>query len=131
MPIKGVCVKSNNWPPQTPSLGHKTVVYNARDRLIRIVSHQQVKRRHPLHETDDSSSPSFGVVRRRCSSLEFANALGKAFAPERVLFVSALPKTRSAKIVRRAVRATALGEDPGDLSTLENPETLEEIANAV
>ncbi len=57
--------------------------------------------------------------------------LGKAFAPERVLFISALPKTRSAKIVRRAVRATALGEDPGDLSTLENPESLEEIANAV
>ena len=60
-----------------------------------------------------------------------AAALGKAFAPERILFVSALPKTRSAKIVRRAVRAKALGEDPGDLSTLENPETLEEIANAV
>ena len=58
-------------------------------------------------------------------------ALGKAFAPERVLFVSALPKTRSAKIVRRAVRATALGEDPGDLSTLENPDTLKEIANVV
>jgi len=57
--------------------------------------------------------------------------LGKAFAPERVLFVSALPKTRSAKIVRRAVRAAALGQDPGDLSTVENPETLEEIANAV
>ena len=60
-----------------------------------------------------------------------AAALGKAFAPERVLFVSALPKTRSAKIVRRAVRATALGEDPGDLSTLENPDVLEEIADAV
>ena len=57
--------------------------------------------------------------------------LGKAFAPERVLFVSTLPKTRSAKIVRRAVRAAALGQDPGDLSTVENPETLEEIANAV
>jgi acetyl-CoA synthetase len=56
--------------------------------------------------------------------------LGKAFAPERVLFVSALPKTRSAKIVRRAVRAKALGDDPGDLSSLENPETLEEIAVA-
>jgi acetyl-CoA synthetase len=53
--------------------------------------------------------------------------LGKAFAPERVLFVSALPKTRSAKIVRRAVRAKALGSDPGDLSSVENPETLEEI----
>ena len=49
--------------------------------------------------------------------------------PERVLFVSALPKTRSAKIVRRAVRAKALGEDPGDLSTLENPDVLEEIAH--
>ena len=56
--------------------------------------------------------------------------LGKAFAPERVLFVTALPKTRSAKIVRRAVRAKALGEDPGDLSTLENPDVLEEIAHA-
>jgi acetyl-CoA synthetase len=57
-----------------------------------------------------------------------AEELGKAFAPERVLFVSALPKTRSAKIVRRAVRAKALGTDPGDLSSVENPETLEEIA---
>jgi len=59
-----------------------------------------------------------------------AEELGKAFAPERVLFVSALPKTRSAKIVRRAVRAKALGSDPGDLSSLENPETLDEIAAA-
>ena len=57
--------------------------------------------------------------------------LGKAFKPDRVIFVSALPKTRSAKIVRRAVRAQALGTDPGDLSSLENPESLEEIANAI
>jgi acetyl-CoA synthetase len=60
-----------------------------------------------------------------------ARELGKAFAPDRVIFVPALPKTRSAKIVRRAVRARALGLDPGDLSTLENPESLEEIARAV
>ena len=59
-----------------------------------------------------------------------AGELGKAFAPDRVIFVSALPKTRSAKIVRRAVRACALGQDPGDLSTLENPEALEEIGHA-
>ena len=57
--------------------------------------------------------------------------LGKAFKPDRVVFVSALPKTRSQKIVRRAVRARALGEDPGDLSTLENPESLDEIARVV
>ena len=57
-----------------------------------------------------------------------ADDLGKAFKPDRILFVEQLPKTRSAKIVRRAVRATALGQDPGDLSSLENPESLDEIA---
>ena len=60
-----------------------------------------------------------------------AEALGKAFRPERVVFVGSLPKTRSAKIVRRAVRAQALGDDPGDLSSLENPDALEEIARAI
>ena len=58
-----------------------------------------------------------------------ADELGKAFRPDRVVFVSALPKTRSAKIVRRAVRARVLGKEPGDLSSLENPESLEEIPN--
>jgi acetyl-CoA synthetase len=57
--------------------------------------------------------------------------LGKAFTPERVFFVEALPKTRSAKIVRRAVKAKALGTDPGDLSSLENPEALDAIGAAV
>jgi acetyl-CoA synthetase len=60
-----------------------------------------------------------------------AEVLGKAFTPERVVFVGSLPKTRSAKIVRRAVRATVLDQDPGDLSSLENPDSLEEIANAI
>jgi len=68
-------------------------------------------------------------------ALEISNAvadeLGKAFKPERIVFVSALPKTRSAKIVRRAVRARVLGKEPGDLSSLENPEALDEIARAV
>jgi acetyl-CoA synthetase len=57
-----------------------------------------------------------------------ADVLGKAFKPDRILWVAALPKTRSAKIVRRAVRAAALGKDQGDLSSLENPDSLEEIA---
>ncbi len=60
-----------------------------------------------------------------------AAQLGKAFKPDRVVFVPALPKTRSAKIVRRAVRAAALGEDPGDLSSVENPEALDEIGRLV
>ena len=58
-------------------------------------------------------------------------ALGKPFRPDRVGFVPSLPKTRSAKIVRRAVRAAALGQDPGDISSVENPESLTEIAQSL
>jgi acetyl-CoA synthetase len=56
-----------------------------------------------------------------------AEEVGKPFAPARVLRVGQLPKTRSAKILRRAVRAAVLGSDPGDLSVAENPEAVEEI----
>jgi acetyl-CoA synthetase len=56
-----------------------------------------------------------------------AKMLGKAFKPEKVLWVGALPKTRSAKIVRRALRAKVLGSDLGDLSSVENPESLDAI----
>jgi acetyl-CoA synthetase len=56
-----------------------------------------------------------------------ARELGRPFKPSRVLFVEALPKTRSAKILRRAVRAVVIGEDPGDLSSAENPQALDSI----
>jgi acetyl-CoA synthetase len=45
--------------------------------------------------------------------------------------VDALPKTRSAKIMRRAIRAAALGIDPGDLSGAENPDAVNEIRRLV
>jgi acetyl-CoA synthetase len=64
-------------------------------------------------------------------SVAVADELGKAFRPERIVFVAALPKTRSAKIVRRAVRARALKQEPGDLSSLENPEALDAIDRAL
>lgn len=60
-----------------------------------------------------------------------ARELGKPFAPSVVLRVPALPKTRSAKIMRRAVRGAALDIDPGDLSGAENPEALVDIRLAV
>ncbi|MDY6817636.1 MAG: AMP-binding protein [Halobacteriales archaeon] len=53
--------------------------------------------------------------------------LGKPFRPSEILFVDDLPRTQSGKIIRRAVQATHLGEDPGDLSSMENPDALEEI----
>src|SRR6266508_5271825 len=64
-------------------------------------------------------------------SAAMAQELGEPFRPERVLFVDALPKTRSAKMMRRTVRAKALDADPGDLSSLENPEALEEVGRVV
>jgi acetyl-CoA synthetase len=60
-----------------------------------------------------------------------AERLGKAFTPERIVFVDELPKTRSAKILRRAIRASVMGQDPGDLSSLENPSALEKIRDRV
>jgi acetyl-CoA synthetase len=75
------------------------------------------------------SEPSAELAREVAQAV--VAALGKAFRPERVEFVRQLPKTRSAKIMRRAVRSTALGEDPGDLSSLENPDALDEIERAV
>jgi acetyl-CoA synthetase len=57
--------------------------------------------------------------------------LGKAFTPAEVKFVEELPKTRSAKILRRAIRARVLNEDPGDLSSLENPSALEAIEKSI
>jgi acetyl-CoA synthetase len=48
-----------------------------------------------------------------------------------VVQVRQLPKTRSQKILRRAVRAAVLDTDPGDLSGAENPEAVEEIRRLV
>jgi acetyl-CoA synthetase len=56
-----------------------------------------------------------------------AKELGKPLQPHDVQFLSDLPKTRNAKVMRRVVRAAYLGDDPGDLSALVNPETIEEI----
>ena len=57
-----------------------------------------------------------------------AEILGKPLRPEGVRFVTQLPKTRNAKILRRVIRGAYLGKDDlGDLSALENPAAVEEI----
>jgi acetyl-CoA synthetase len=55
------------------------------------------------------------------------DALGPSFKPAQVRFTSSLPKTRSAKVLRRAIRAVVTGDAPGDLSGLEDPAALEAI----
>ncbi|MBI3159278.1 MAG: AMP-binding protein [Chloroflexi bacterium] len=57
-------------------------------------------------------------------------ALGKPLAPKAIFFVGDVPKTRNAKVMRRMVRAAHLSLDPGDTSSLVNPESLDEIRHA-
>jgi len=56
-----------------------------------------------------------------------AHDLGKALAPKEIVFVTDIPKTRNAKVMRRVVRAAYLGEKLGDTSALENPASVDEI----
>ena len=74
-------------------------------------------------------APGIELDDRLTSAIEEAvvEHLGKSFRPKTIRWVSDLPRTRSAKIMRRVVKALALGQDPGDLSSLENPESLEGI----
>ena len=53
--------------------------------------------------------------------------LGAVARPARVRFVTVLPKTRSGKLLRRAIQAVCEGRDPGDLTTIEDPAALEQI----
>jgi acetyl-CoA synthetase len=74
-------------------------------------------------ETDDADL-------RAAISRRVVEDLGKTLKPEAVAVVPALPKTRSGKIMRRVVRAAWLGLDPGDLSALDDPTTIEAIRRA-
>jgi propionyl-CoA synthetase len=53
--------------------------------------------------------------------------LGAVARPSRVRFVTVLPKTRSGKLLRRAIQAVCEGRDPGDLTTIEDPSALQQI----
>jgi propionyl-CoA synthetase len=53
--------------------------------------------------------------------------LGAVARPARVRFVTALPKTRSGKLLRRAIQAVCEGRDAGDLTTMDDPAALQQI----
>ena len=57
--------------------------------------------------------------------------LGAVARPARVFFVNVLPKTRSGKLLRRAMQAVAEGRDPGDLTTIEDPTALAQLQAAM
>ena len=57
--------------------------------------------------------------------------MGKTLKPKDIKFVSDLPKTRSAKIVRRIIKSAFLGEQLNDISSVENTKAIDEIKNAL
>lgn len=91
------------------------------------------------HEVKGSELIAFCVLRsastpndalRQALHASIVAAMGKPLAPKGIYFVADLPKTRNAKVMRRVVRAAYLGEDPGDISSLVNPEAVQAIAAA-
>jgi acetyl-CoA synthetase len=107
-----------------------------------LVSHPQVVETAAIGVPDPikgSAVVAFVVLAENCTECEelrqelqdmVVRALGKPLAPREILFVSDLPKTRNAKLMRRMIRAAYLGQDPGDTSSLVNPEAVEEIRSA-
>ncbi len=91
------------------------------------------------HEIKGSALVLFAVLKpgvqgddalRQALQERIVAEMGKPLAPKEILFVSDLPKTRNAKVMRRMIRAAYLGQDPGDTSALVNPEAVEEIRRA-
>ncbi|MCK4273062.1 AMP-binding protein, partial [bacterium] len=107
-----------------------------------LVSHPKVAEAAVIgkpHQLKGESITAFVVVR---SGVEMSEELrkelrehvgveiGKIARPDEVFFVHDVPKTRSGKIMRRVIRAKATGGEVGDISTLANPEAVEEIGKA-
>lgn len=75
-----------------------------------------------LHEGYDLDTQLKSELKQRC-----ADVLGKSLQPSAIFAVADLPKTRNAKVMRRVIKAAYLQKDPGDLSSLENPQAVELI----
>ncbi len=108
-----------------------------------LVSHPMVAEAAVIgkpHELKGESITAYVVLKKGIQSSEdlrktlsdhVSKELGKIAKPDEIWFVSDVPKTRSGKIMRRVIRAKAMGQDVGDTSTLANPEAVDEIGKAV
>jgi acetyl-CoA synthetase len=65
------------------------------------------------------------LERRLAAAVE--SGMGVSYRPQRVVLVGDLPKTRNMKVMRRVVRAVWQGSEPGDLSSLVNPDSVREL----
>jgi len=76
----------------------------------------------------EAESPSDGLKKEIVRHIR--ETVGPVATPEDIYFVDSLPKTRSGKIMRRVIKAVASGEEVGDLTTLENEASVEEVKKA-
>ncbi|ARI77363.1 AMP-binding protein [Halobacillus mangrovi] len=88
------------------------------------------------HEIKGEEPVAFVVLSPKASNTEelideiklhLDQKLGKALAPKKVFVVDDLPKTRNAKVMRRAIKSAYLNKESGDLSALENPDAVNQI----
>lgn len=107
-----------------------------------LVSHPKVAEAAVIgkpHELKGESITAFVVLKKGVEPSDdlkkelrehVGEEIGKIARPDEIGFVNDVPKTRSGKIMRRIIRAKAIGETVGDISTLANPEAVEGIGDA-
>jgi propionyl-CoA synthetase len=84
-----------------------------------------------LKDASRAASPDGAAQQEKEIFATVDHELGAIGRPHRVHFVTLLPKTRSGKLLRRSIQAICEGRDPGDLTTIEDPNALEQVRSAV
>ncbi|MGA1177445.1 MAG: propionate--CoA ligase [Burkholderiaceae bacterium] len=84
-----------------------------------------------LKDASVAATPEGAKAEEKAIMATVDHEIGAIARPSRVHFVTLLPKTRSGKLLRRAMQALAEGRDPGDMTTLEDPSALEQIKKAL
>jgi propionyl-CoA synthetase len=84
-----------------------------------------------LKDPSKAASPELAKAHEAAIMKVVDDQLGAVARPARVRFVQTLPKTRSGKLLRRAIQAVCEGRDPGDLTTMEDPAALQQIQDSV
>ncbi len=84
-----------------------------------------------VKDTSRIATPELAAVHEKEVMAMVDKELGAIGRPARVYFVTGLPKTRSGKLLRRAIQALCEGRDPGDLTTMEDPAALEQLKAAL
>jgi len=103
-----------------------------------VISHKKISDAASISIPDAITGEAIVVFfvadKKKYTNLEFeviehiSNRIGKIAKPKHVFQLSDLPKTSTGKIMRRLLKTKLMGEELGDLSSLENPDILEEIS---